>query len=64
MIYHTPSEMLRIVDEDEQRGTLYKLQRGKAVQVCNFIDKEKRNFEILTLGQQFIKPVSENLQRE
>jgi hypothetical protein len=64
VIYHEPSEMLRVVDEDEQRGTLYKLQRGKAVQVCNFTDKEKQNFEILRLGQQFIKPASENLQRE
>ncbi|MCV3215537.1 hypothetical protein OGM63_18805 [Plectonema radiosum NIES-515] len=45
VIYHTPSEMLRIVDEKSDRGTLYKVQRGKAIQVCGFTEDEKPNFE-------------------
>jgi hypothetical protein len=28
VIYHEPSEMLRVVDEIGNRGTLYKVQRG------------------------------------
>jgi hypothetical protein len=45
VIYHAPSEMLRIVDEVGNRGTLYKVERGKAVQVCLLAEDEKRSFE-------------------
>ncbi|MEB3151445.1 MAG: hypothetical protein VKL60_20810, partial [Sphaerospermopsis sp.] len=45
VIHHTPSEMLRIVDEETHRGTLYKVQKGKPVQVCKFTEDEKRSFE-------------------
>lgn len=46
VIHHVPSEMLRIVDEKENhRGTLYKVQKGKPVQVCKFTEDEKRSFE-------------------
>ena len=45
VIHHVPSEMLRIVDEESHRGTLYKVQKGKPVQVCKFTEDEKRNFE-------------------
>jgi hypothetical protein len=45
VIHHVPSEMLRIVDEESHRGTLYKVQKGKPVQVCKFTEDEKRSFE-------------------
>ncbi|NJL81669.1 MAG: hypothetical protein HC917_28245 [Richelia sp. SM2_1_7] len=45
VIHHTPSEMLRIVNEESHRGTLYKVQKGKPVQVCKFTEDEKRSFE-------------------
>ncbi len=46
VIHHTPSEMLRIVDEKENhRGTLYKAQRGKPTLVSNFTENEKKSFE-------------------
>ena len=45
VIHHVPSEILRIVDEESHRGTLYKVQKGKPVQVCNFTEDEKRSFE-------------------
>jgi hypothetical protein len=45
VIYHESSEMLRVVDEGSDRGTLYKVQRGKAIQVCGFTEDEKQNFE-------------------
>jgi hypothetical protein len=45
VIHHVPSERLRIVDEESHRGTLYKVQKGKPVQVCNFTEDEKRSFE-------------------
>ena len=45
VIHHVPSEMLRIVDEESHRGTLYKVQKGKPVQVCKFTEDEKINFE-------------------
>jgi hypothetical protein len=60
VIYHTPSEMLRIVDEEgvseadrRYRGTLYKVQRGKLVQVCKFSLDEKQSFENEVKQQQF-----------
>jgi hypothetical protein len=49
VIHHTPSQMLRIVDEENQRGTLYKVQKGKPVQVCEFTELEKRSFELSSL---------------
>jgi hypothetical protein len=66
VIYHEPSQMLRVVDEENQRGTLYKLRRGEAVQVCKFTEQEKGSFEILTVesSQKCLKPASKNLQRE
>ena len=45
VIHHTPSQMLRIIDEENQRGTLYKAQRGKPALVCNFTEDEKKSFE-------------------
>ena len=45
VIHHLPSEMLRIVDEESHRGTLYKVQKAKPVQVCKFTEDEKRSFE-------------------
>ena len=45
VIHHVPSEILRIVDEESHRGTLYKVQKGKPVQVCKFTEDEKRSFE-------------------
>jgi hypothetical protein len=46
VVHHVPSEMLRIADEKENhRGTLYKVQKGKPVQVCKFTENEKRSFE-------------------
>jgi hypothetical protein len=45
IIHHTPSQMLRIIDEENHRGTLYKAQRGKPALVCNFTEDEKRSFE-------------------
>ena len=45
VIHHTPSQMLRIIDEESNRGTLYKAQRGKPALVCNFTEDEKRSFE-------------------
>ena len=59
VIHHTPSEMLRIVDEENHRGTLYKVQKGKPVQVCKFTENEKRSFEH-DAKQQHLK----NLQQE
>ncbi|MEA5574498.1 hypothetical protein, partial [Calothrix sp. UHCC 0171] len=66
VIYHEPSEMLRVVDEIGNRGTLYKLRRGEAVQVCKFTEDEKRDFEILVVesNRKFLKAASKNLQRE
>jgi hypothetical protein len=65
-IYHEPSEMLRVVDEVGNRGTLYKLRREEAVQVCKFTDEEKRDFEILAVesSQKFVKRTLKDLQRE
>jgi hypothetical protein len=51
VIYHEPLEMLRVLDEIGDRGTLYKVQRGEAVQVCKFTDEEKRSFEQLKLDK-------------
>ncbi len=45
VIHHVPSEILRIVDEESHRGTLYKVQKEKPVQVCKFTEDEKRSFE-------------------
>ncbi|MEA5574571.1 hypothetical protein [Calothrix sp. UHCC 0171] len=66
VIYHEPSEMLRVVDEIGNRGTLYKLRRGEAVQVCKFTEEEKQDFEILTVesSQKFLNAASKNFQRE
>ncbi|WP_228059901.1 hypothetical protein [Plectonema radiosum] len=52
VIHHTPSEMLRIVDEENHRGTLYKVQKGKPIQVCKFTEDEKRSFEHDVIQQQ------------
>jgi hypothetical protein len=38
--------MLRIVDEENHRGTLYKVHRGEPAQVCEFISEEKKSFEL------------------
>ncbi|MEA5594725.1 hypothetical protein [Rivularia sp. UHCC 0363] len=60
VIHHVPSEMLRIVDDEEShRGTLYKVQKGKPVQVCKFTENEKKSFEH-DAKQQHLK----NLQQE
>jgi hypothetical protein len=66
VIYHAPSEMLRVVDEIDNRGTLYKLRRGEAVQVCKFTLDEKRDFEVLGVerNQSVAITASKNLQRE
>jgi hypothetical protein len=66
VIYHEPSEMLRVVDEIGNRGTLYKLRRGEAAQVCKFTLEEKGNFEILAVesSQKFVKRTLKDLQRE
>ncbi len=66
VIYHEPSEMLRVVDGVGNRGTLYKVRRGEAVQVCKFTEGEKRDFEILTVesSQKFVKQTLKDLQRE
>ncbi|MEA5574613.1 hypothetical protein VB733_26455, partial [Calothrix sp. UHCC 0171] len=66
VIYHEPSEMLRVVDEIGNRGTLYKLRRWEAVHVCKFTEEEKGSFEILGVesSQKFLKAASKNLQRE
>ena len=48
VIYHTPSQMLRIVDEESDRGTLCKVQRGKAAQISRFTEDEKQSFELHT----------------
>ncbi len=66
VIYHEPSEMLRVVDEVGNRGTLYKVRRGEAVQVCKFTEDEKQCFEALgvELSQNFVKPALKDLQRE
>jgi hypothetical protein len=45
VIYHAPSEMVRITDEVNNRGTLYKVQREKPIQICEFTEDEKKNFE-------------------
>lgn len=45
VIYHAPSEMLRITDEVNNRGTLYKVQREKPIQICGFTEDEKKNFD-------------------
>ncbi|MGD1872959.1 MAG: hypothetical protein ACFB02_07885 [Mastigocoleus sp.] len=46
VIHHTPSQMLRIIDEENHRGTLYKAQKGKPALVCNFTEDEKKSFEL------------------
>jgi hypothetical protein len=64
-IYHTPSEMLRIVDEENHRGTLYKVQKEKSVQVCKFTSDEKRSFEqLIKLDKHLEKSIPKGLQRE
>ena len=45
VVHHAPSELLRIVDELEDRGTLYKAQKGKTATICKFSDEEKKSFE-------------------
>ena len=45
VVHHAPSELLRIVDELEDRGTLYKAQKGKTATICEFSDEEKKSFE-------------------
>ena len=66
VIYHQPSEMLRVVDEENQRGTLYKLRKGEAVQICKFTDEEKLSFEILVVesSQKFVKQTWKDLHKE
>lgn len=66
VIHHVPSQMLRIVDEENHRGTLYKVQRGKPAQVCKFSSDEKRCFELLKVesDMQLGKPVPKGLLRE
>lgn len=44
VIHHIPSETLRIVDETSHRGTLYKAQKGKPAQSCEFTSAEKEAF--------------------
>jgi hypothetical protein len=63
VIYHEPSEMLRVVDEVGNRGTLYKVQRGKPIQVCDFTVNEKQNFEQLKLDK-YKQNQPQNLQQE
>jgi hypothetical protein len=46
VIHYTPSQMLRIVDEENHRGTLYKVHRGEPTQVCEFTLEEKKSFEL------------------
>jgi hypothetical protein len=62
-IYHTPSQMLRIVDEENHRGTLYKVQRGESLRVCDFTEHEKQNFEQLKLDKHK-QNQPQNLQQE
>lgn len=66
VIHHVPSQMLRIVDEENHRGTLYKVQRGKLPQVSKFSSDEKRCFELskVELDMQLGKPVPKGLLRE
>lgn len=45
VVHHAPSELLRIVDELEDRGTLYKAQKGKPATICEFSNEEKKSFE-------------------
>ncbi len=52
VIYHQPSQMLRVVDEVGNRGTLYKVRRGETVRVCKFTKDEKQCFEQLKLDNQ------------
>jgi hypothetical protein len=37
VMYHTPSEKLRIIDEENQRGTLYKVQREKLLEYVTLL---------------------------
>ncbi len=66
VIHHTPSQMLRIVDEENYRGTLYKVQRGKAAQVCEFTSEEKKSFELskVKLDTHLENSTLKGLQRE
>jgi hypothetical protein len=65
VIYHTPSQMLRVVDEENHRGTLYKVQKEKSVQVCKFTSDEKRSFEqLVKLNKHLGKSIPKGLQRE
>jgi hypothetical protein len=66
VIYHTPSEMLRIVDEENHRLTLYKVQRGEPAQVCEFTSEEKKSFEIfqMKLDTHLENSTPKGLQRE
>lgn len=65
VIYYEPSEMLRIVDEENHRGTLYKVQRGNPSQMCEFTSDEKRSFEqLVKLDKHLEKSIPKGLQRE
>ncbi|BAY91307.1 MULTISPECIES: hypothetical protein [unclassified Tolypothrix] len=45
VVYYSPLETLRIVDEVGHRGTLYKAQKGQSAQVCQFSEDEKKSFQ-------------------
>jgi hypothetical protein len=51
------------VDEVGNRGTLYRVQRGKPIQVCDFTENEKQNFEQLKLDN-YKQNQPQNLQQE
>lgn len=48
VIHYVPTETLRIIDELSHRGTLYKVQKGKPAQTCEFSQAEKKNFRQLS----------------
>ncbi|GJD19882.1 hypothetical protein RIVM261_048380 [Rivularia sp. IAM M-261] len=52
VVHHAPSELLRIVDELADRGTLYKAQKGKPATICEFSNEEKKSFEQHALTNQ------------
>jgi hypothetical protein len=44
VILHEPTETLRIIDENGQRGTLYKAQKGQPAQIGEFTSAEQESF--------------------
>ena len=43
-IYHSPTETIHVVDENNHRGTLYKAKKGEKATICEFIQDEKEGF--------------------